>query len=172
LDEQVRGLLTSLLTVLRAHPAATQLLARSEKLHSDAARDAMEVTLEILRTAGFGPVDVSMIASSALWTGLTLVMSEPGIESIDGAKRAGLQRRKQVTLATLPPAKYPRLVECAIPMTACDDPEPHYKFGWRCSWRAWRRSPRPGRRSRPADRLSRPGSSLLPAARPGSALGW
>jgi hypothetical protein len=22
-----------------------------------------------------------------------------------------------------------RLVECAIPMTACDDPEPHYKFG-------------------------------------------
>jgi AcrR family transcriptional regulator len=127
--EQLRGLLTSLLTVLRAHPAATQLLARSEKLHSDAARDAIEVTLEILRTAGFGPVDASMIASSALWTGLTLVMSEPGIESIDSAKRAELQRRKQVTLATLPPAKYPRLVECAIPMTACDDPEPHYKFG-------------------------------------------
>ena len=34
-----------------------------------------------------------------------------------------------MTLATLPPAKYPRLVECAIPMTACDDPELHYQFG-------------------------------------------
>jgi hypothetical protein len=115
--------------VLRAHPAATQLLARSEKLHSDTARDAMEVTLEILCTAGFGPADASMIASSALWTGLMLVMCEPGIESIDGAKRAELQRRKQVMLATLPLAKYPRLVECAIPMTACDVPEPHYRFG-------------------------------------------
>jgi len=29
----------------------------------------------------------------------------------------------------LPPARYPRLVECAIPMTACDDPELHYQFG-------------------------------------------
>jgi TetR/AcrR family tetracycline transcriptional repressor len=127
--EQLRGLLISLLTVLRAHPAATQLLARSEKMHSDAARDAIEVTLEVLRTAGFGPVDASMIASSAMWTALMLVMSEPGIEQIDGAERAELQRKKQVTLATLPPAKYPRLVECAIPMTACDDPELHYEFG-------------------------------------------
>ena len=25
--------------------------------------------------------------------------------------------------------KYPRLVECAIAMTACDDPEPHCKSG-------------------------------------------
>jgi len=29
----------------------------------------------------------------------------------------------------LPPVKYPRLVECAAPMTACDDPEFHYRFG-------------------------------------------
>ncbi len=58
-----------------------------------------------------------------------LVMSEPGIELIDEAARTELQRKKQVTLATLPPARYPRLVECAIPMTACDDPELHYQFG-------------------------------------------
>ena len=45
------------------------------------------------------------------------------------AERTELQRKKQVTLATLPPARYPRLVECAIPMTACDDPELHYQFG-------------------------------------------
>ena len=47
--------------------------------------------------------------------------------SLPRGRRA--RRPRQVTLATLPLAKYPRLVECAIPMTACDDPEPHYQFG-------------------------------------------
>jgi len=126
--DQLRGLLVSLLTVLRAHPAAAQLLASSEK-NNESALNATELTLDILRTAGFSPLDASAIARSALWTGLMLVMSEPGIELIDEAARTELQRKKQVTLATLPPAKYPRLVECAIPMTACDDPEMHYQFG-------------------------------------------
>ena len=127
--DQLRGLLTSLLAVLRAHPAATQLLARSDKLHTDAALAAIETTLDILRSAGFDPLDASAIARSALWTGLMLVMSEPGIELIDEDERTELQRQKQVKLATLPPSKYPRLVECAIPMTACDDPGMHYEFG-------------------------------------------
>jgi AcrR family transcriptional regulator len=126
--DQLRGLLVSLLTVLRAHPAAAQLLASSEK-NNESALNATEFTLDILRTAGFSPLDASAIARSALWTGLMLVMSEPGIELIDEAARTELQRKKQVTLAMLPPARYPRLVECAIPMTACDDPELHYQFG-------------------------------------------
>ncbi len=110
-------------------PAAPGLLLHTEKLHAEAALNATELTLDILRTAGFSPKDASMAASSALWTGITLVMSEPGIESLDDVERTELQRKKQVALATQPPAKYPRLVECAIPMTACDDPEEHYKFG-------------------------------------------
>jgi TetR/AcrR family tetracycline transcriptional repressor len=127
--EQIRGLLESLLRVLRAHPAAPELLLHAEKLHAEPALNAMELTLDILRTAGFSPEDASIAAQSALWTGITLVMSEPGIESLDDAERTELQRKKQVTLATQSPAKYPRLVECAIPMTACDDPEEHYRFG-------------------------------------------
>lgn len=127
--DQLRALLESLLRVLRAHPAAPQLLVHGEKLHSAAALDASELTLDILRTAGFSPQDASNAAASALWTGITLVMSEPGIELIDDAERAELQRQKQVKLATQPQARYPRLVECAIPMTACDDPEEHYRFG-------------------------------------------
>jgi AcrR family transcriptional regulator len=127
--EQIRALLESLLKVLRAHPAAPRLLLHSEKLHAEAALNAMELTLDILRTAGFSPEDASYAARSALWTGITLVMSEPGIESLDDAERAELQRKKQVELATQSPARYPRLVECALPMTACDDPEEHYRFG-------------------------------------------
>src|ERR1700684_2575245 len=73
--EQMRRLVESLLRVLRAHPAAPQLLVGSEQTNNPAALDAMEVTLEVLRTAGFSPEDASMAARSALWTGITLVMS-------------------------------------------------------------------------------------------------
>ena len=127
--EQIRALLESLLKVLRAHPAAPGLLLHSEKLRAEAALNATELTLDILRTAGFGPEDASYAARSAMWTGITLVMSEPGIESLNDAERAELQRKKQVQLASQPLARFPRLVECAIPMTACDDPETHYRFG-------------------------------------------
>jgi TetR/AcrR family tetracycline transcriptional repressor len=127
--EQIRTLLESLLKVLRAHPAAPDLLLHAEKLHSEAARNATELTLDILRTAGFSPEDASIAARSALWTGITLVMSEPGIESLDDAERTELQRKRQVQLATQSLAKFPRLVECAMPMTNCDNPEDHYKFG-------------------------------------------
>lgn len=127
--EQIRRLLESLLTVLRAHPAAPELLLGSEKMNSEPARNATELTLDILRTAGFSPEDASFAARSTLWTGITLVMSEPGIESLDDTERTELQRKKQVTLATQSSAKYPRLVECAVPMTACDNPEEHYEFG-------------------------------------------
>jgi TetR/AcrR family tetracycline transcriptional repressor len=127
--EQIRALLESLLTVLRAHPAAPELLLHSEKMNSEPALAAIELTLDILRTAGFSPEDASFAARSVLWTGITLVMSEPGIESLDNAERAELQRKKQVTLATQSSSKFPRLVECALPMTACDNPEEHYKFG-------------------------------------------
>ncbi len=127
--DQLRKLLTALLAVLRAHPAATQLLAQKEKMNNDAALAATEVTLDLLRRAGFDPEEASSVARSALWTGLTLVMSEPGITAIDEGERAEIQRQSQVKLATLPLSKYPRLVECAVPMTACDDPETHYQFG-------------------------------------------
>ncbi len=56
-------------------------------------------------------------------------MSEPGIKSLDADDRTELQRRKQVVFATLPTVRYPRLVECAAPMTACDDPDFHYELG-------------------------------------------
>jgi TetR/AcrR family tetracycline transcriptional repressor len=127
--EQIRSLLESLLKVLRAHSAAPGLLLQTKKVNAEAQLKATELTLDILRTAGFSPEDASMAARSALWTGITLVMSEPGIESLNDDERAELQRRKQVQLASQPLARYPRLVECAIPMTACDDPEEHYRFG-------------------------------------------
>src|SRR5262249_30505743 len=126
---QLRGLLESLIGVLRAHPSASQLLLEGEK-QSEGARQATEVALEVLHQAGFDPGHASEIARATLYTGLMLVMSEPGYApALTGEQRADLQRRKLVELASLPPDRSPRLVEAAGPMTACDAPEFHYRFG-------------------------------------------
>ena len=47
------------------------------------------------------------------------------------SKPRGLIPVRPLGLHGTPLARYPRLVECAIPMTACDDPEFHYEFGVR-----------------------------------------
>src|SRR6266576_4120535 len=44
-------------------------------------------------------------------------------------EREEMQRRSQVQLAMLPASRYPRLIECAAPMTTCDEPDFHYRFG-------------------------------------------
>ncbi len=47
------------------------------------------------------------------------------------ATLAEILRRQQVDLASLSPQRYPRLVESAVPFTACgpEDVEYHYQFG-------------------------------------------
>jgi TetR/AcrR family tetracycline transcriptional repressor len=131
--DQLRSLLESLIRALRAHGSASQLLLIGEKLSGEAALRATEVTLDVLDRGGFDPVHASAVARSALWTGLMLVMSEPGLQPVSMAddERAELQRRAQVQLAMLPPGSYPRLVAAAGPMTACTpaDREFHYAYG-------------------------------------------
>jgi AcrR family transcriptional regulator len=126
--DQLRGLLESLVRVLRAHPCASQLLVAGEK-QSESALKATEVTLGVLRSGGFDPVQAGEIAGSALWTGLMLVMSEPGFDpGLTEAERAEKIRRARVHLAVLPPERYPCLVDGAAAMTAYD-PDFHYRFG-------------------------------------------
>jgi TetR/AcrR family transcriptional regulator, tetracycline repressor protein len=125
---QLQRGLESLVSVLRAHPAAPQLVLETEK-RSEAALRAADAALEILRAAGFDPQQASEIARSTLWTGIMLVMSEPGwAPGLSGEERAEEQRRSEIFLAMLPAGRYPRLVECATPMADCD-PEFHYQLG-------------------------------------------
>jgi AcrR family transcriptional regulator len=127
---QLRSLLESLVAMLRAHPCASQLLMAGEKMHSERSMLASETALAVLARAGFDPDHASAITRSALWTGLMLVMSEPGYDpALPPADRAEQQRQAQVKLAMLPPDRFPCLVAAAGPMTACDDPEFHYRFG-------------------------------------------
>jgi TetR/AcrR family transcriptional regulator, tetracycline repressor protein len=127
---QLRGLLESLISVLRTHPSASQLLMSGEKRTSEPAMVANEVALEVLQRAGFDAEHAAAIAKNALFTGIVLVMSEPGFEpGLTEAERVEHQRLARVRLSLLPPDKFPRLVECAVPMTASDNPDFHYKLG-------------------------------------------
>ncbi len=125
---QLQAGLESLIRMLRAHPAAPQLVLEHEK-QNEAALRATEATLEILRSAGFDPQHASEIARSTLWTGLMLVMSESGYHpELPEDERAEHLRRTEITFAMLPAAKYPRLVEGAASMASCD-PDLHYRLG-------------------------------------------
>src|SRR5215471_5125358 len=104
-SQQLQGLLESLIRVLRAHPCASQLLLETEK-QSEAFMQATEVTLEVLRSAGFDPRHASEVARNAMWTGIMLVMSEPGTHpGKSDEDRAEHQRLALLRLATLPPGR-------------------------------------------------------------------
>jgi TetR/AcrR family transcriptional regulator, tetracycline repressor protein len=127
-DRQLRGLLESLLHVLRSHPCASQLILEGEK-QSDAALLASETALAVLQRGGFDPDHAAEITRTALFTGLMLIMSEPGSkQGMSAAEKAEAQRKQHVRLALLPPGQYPCLVEAALPMSTCD-PEFHYRLG-------------------------------------------
>jgi TetR/AcrR family tetracycline transcriptional repressor len=126
---QLRRMLKSLVRVLRAHPSGSRLLLEHEKQNPAALR-ATEVALGVLRGAGFDTKHASAIARATLWAGITLVLSEPGFEpGMSAAERDEHQRKSMITLASQSPVEFPRLVECAVAMTACDDPEFHYQLG-------------------------------------------
>jgi TetR/AcrR family transcriptional regulator, tetracycline repressor protein len=126
--DQVRTLFESLVALLRAHPAAPKLLLEFDK-QTEASLRPTELTLEILRGAGFDPEHAAEIARFALWNGIMLVMSEPGAEWLSLEERAQGQRKKQIMFAMLSPDAYPQLVECAVAMTSSEDPEFHYQLG-------------------------------------------
>jgi TetR/AcrR family transcriptional regulator, tetracycline repressor protein len=127
---QLRGVLESLVAVLRGHPSASQLLLGAQKLHGEASIMVTEMTLAVLQRGGFTPEQASEIARSALWTGLTLVMSEPGFDPAGTVEeRSELMRQRRIRLAMLPPSRFPCVVEAAGPLTTCDDLEFHYQFG-------------------------------------------
>ena len=126
--DQLRALLKSLLQVLRAHPAApsccciredaVRVLPASDGDHPRTSYDRRIRSARRQRDRPLRPVDRHHAGD------------ERAGDQVTGRRRpTELQRKKQVVLATLPPVRYPRLVECAAPMTACDDPDFHYEFG-------------------------------------------
>jgi TetR/AcrR family transcriptional regulator, tetracycline repressor protein len=127
--EQLRTLLEAILRVLRAHPSAATLLSSTRSTQSERALRVQELILDLLRRAGFSPQAATDISRHALRTAYTLVTGEPGLSSRRSPQEvADFERRTRIFLETLPPDRYPRLVEAAIPLSTCD-PDAYYAFG-------------------------------------------
>ena len=128
-QEQLRALLGSMLGVLRAHPF-TAILLSTRTASSEGSLRATEVVLEILRRGGFSPAEATQIARHALSTVVNLVSGEPGvIAREESGKVIDARRRARLFLESLPPERYPRLVEAARPLSEGVDPDLYFAFG-------------------------------------------
>ena len=128
-QEQLRALLGSILDVLRAHPS-TALLVSTRTVASEGGLRATEVMLDILRRGGFSPAESTQIARHALSGVANLVSGEPGVVIREGSCGSlDARRRARLFLESLPPGRYPRLVEAATPLSEGVDPDAYFAFG-------------------------------------------
>lgn len=128
-QEQMRALLGSMVDVLRAHPS-TAILLSTRSTTSESSLRATEVALDILRRGGFSPTEATQIARHVLSTVTNLVSGVPGAAlREESGELMDAQRRARVFLESLPPERYPRLVEAAGPLSECEDPEGYFAFG-------------------------------------------
>lgn len=128
-SDELRALAVALTAALRAH-ANLAPLAGPRILESEDGRRLTERALEVLRGAGFSVEQSAEIARHTLRTAVALVIEESDIaRSAADEGRDDLWRAKRAGLESLEPALYPRLIEAADALTACDDPERFYRYG-------------------------------------------
>lgn len=128
-QEQLRALLGSMVDVLRAHPSTAILLSTRTVSSEDSLR-ATEVALDILGRGGFSPAQATQIARHALSTVTNLVSGEPGVVvREESGELVDIRRRARLFLESLPPERYPRLVEAAAPLSEGVDPDTYFAFG-------------------------------------------
>jgi AcrR family transcriptional regulator len=128
-QEQLRALLGSMLGVLRAH-RSTAILLSTRTVSSEGSLRATEVALDILGRGGFSPAEATQIARHALSTVTNLVSGEPGVVAREESGTViDARRRARLFLESLPPERYPRLVEAATPLSEGVDPDTYFAFG-------------------------------------------
>lgn len=128
-QEQLRALLGSMISVLQAHPSAASLLS-TRTVASEEGLRATEVMLDILGCGGFSPAEATQIARHALSTVTNLVSGESGVVArVESETMTDARRRARTFLESLPPERYPRLVEAATPLSEGVDPDAYFAFG-------------------------------------------
>jgi AcrR family transcriptional regulator len=119
--EQLRVLVVSLTAVLRAHPSAATLIGSLPDAASENALRTIEVALDILRRAGFSPEEAAHVTRQIVRTTTSMVVAElaPAKPVVDN----------EADLRSLPPARFPRVIEAAGPLSAYEEPESFYDLG-------------------------------------------
>ena len=116
--EQLRAFVVSFTAVLRAHPSAAMLIGSLPTVASENALDATEVALDILRRAGFSPEEAAHITTQIVRTTTSMVIAE-----LDVIPATGEPACTEEFLRSLPPERFPRVIEAAAPLSAHEDPE-------------------------------------------------
>jgi AcrR family transcriptional regulator len=128
-DAQLRSVVQALVTAFRAHPTCLELVYR-RIFANESGRQITELTLGLLRRAGFSPRETADIATHALQTALMLVSAEPGAEpGVTAAEQSAKLDAKRAGLTALPADQYPYIREMAEQMLHCDDMEGYYSYG-------------------------------------------
>jgi len=128
-QDQLRALLGSMVGVLRAHPS-TAILLSTRTASSEGSLRATEVALDILGRGGFSPTEATQIARHALATVTNLVSGEPGVVAREESQvLLDARRHARLFLESLPPERYPRLVEAATPLSEGVEPDAYFAFG-------------------------------------------
>jgi TetR/AcrR family tetracycline transcriptional repressor len=120
--EQLRGFEVTLTAVLRAHPSAAVLIGSLPTTASENALRATEVALDILRRAGFSPEEATHITLQIVRTTTSMVIAELDVAHAPGEPPAD----KEELLRSLPPERFPRVIEAAGPLSASEEPEGFY----------------------------------------------
>jgi AcrR family transcriptional regulator len=126
---QLRLTLTTLVGVMRGHPAVAELVPQ-RVLACDAGRTVTELTLAFLAARGFEPKHAADVARFVLSSAVMLVTTQPGIEIPEPHERAEAQRRKRIALASLATDRYPHIVASAGYLTDCESPDSHFARGF------------------------------------------
>lgn len=127
-QDQLRSLIEAELAVFRAY-RATAMLILSRGSTSTNALFMVETALGVLRRAGFSPKQASEVV-----TYLEMIVSLVARESLlaatdDAGERGDWQRRVRATIQSLPPERFPNMIEAAEPLSTGTDPDAYYTFG-------------------------------------------
>jgi TetR/AcrR family tetracycline transcriptional repressor len=125
----IRTALVALVTAMRPHPQVAQLVADRIMIHPTGL-DLTELALATLRAGGFDSEEASYLAMQALRAAITMVTGDPVDDSGRSPQdREAQLRTKRAWIASLPPEKYPALVEHADAMTHCADVDRFFDLG-------------------------------------------
>jgi TetR/AcrR family tetracycline transcriptional repressor len=125
----IRAALIALVTAMRPHPQAAYRVAERVMAHPQGL-ELTEAALATLQAAGFSPEAASYLAMQALRSAVAMVTADQVDDSGQTAEeREAHLRRKQATIASLDPARYPAVVAHAQAMTYCGDPEALFALG-------------------------------------------
>jgi TetR/AcrR family transcriptional regulator, tetracycline repressor protein len=127
--DQLRELIEAEAAVLRAHPSLASLVLIEQSMTPNLMA-AMELALGVLMRAGFSPAEATQVIGHAEQTVVNLVAREPGRSRVaDPEKMEDMERQMLASILALPPRQFPHIIQAAIPLSRCENPEEYYAFG-------------------------------------------